>query len=237
MSVVVDDLGIYYDATQPSRLEKLVSAKINSEQELRIAKILDLWRQHGLSKYNSGQEFLGDLPKDYVLVVDQVWHDASVKFGLANEASFDAMLQAACDENPDSFVIVKIHPDIFTRKKVSHFDVQSLQKRPQIIIVAEACLPSRLIQNAKKVYTVTSQIGFEALIWQKPVRCFGMPFYAGWGLTDDALPAPARRGTATFSQLAFAALISYPKYVDSLDNALCEIERVIDYLTKLKHKV
>ena len=35
-------------------------------------------------------------------------------------------------------------------------------------------------------------MGFEALLWGKPVRCFGMPFYAGWGLTRDELPAPAR---------------------------------------------
>ena len=53
--------------------------------------------------------------------------------------------------------------------------------------------PVRLLEKAEAVYCVTSQMGFEALLWGKPVRTFGMPFYAGWGLTQDELPSPARR--------------------------------------------
>ena len=51
-----------------------------------------------------------------------------------------------------------------------------------------------LIEAAAALYTVTSQMGFEALLWGRPVRVFGLPFYAGWGLTRDALAAPSRRG-------------------------------------------
>ena len=36
-------------------------------------------------------------------------------------------------------------------------------------------------------------MGFEALLWGRPVHCFGMPFYAGWGLTQDRLVPPERR--------------------------------------------
>jgi capsular polysaccharide export protein len=69
-----------------------------------------------------------------------------------------------------------------------------------------------LLENATAVYTVTSQIGFEALLWGKPVHCFGMPFYAGWGLTRDAQTAPERRKPITLEQLAHAALVDYARY-------------------------
>ena len=35
------------------------------------------------------------------------------------------------------------------------------------------------------VYVVTSTMGFEALLVGKPVTTFGVPWYAGWGVTDD----------------------------------------------------
>jgi capsular polysaccharide export protein len=58
--------------------------------------------------------------------------------------------------------------------------------------MAHHCHPAGLIAGARAIYTLTSLIGFEGLIWGRPVRCFAMPFYAGWGLTQDEMPAPAR---------------------------------------------
>ncbi len=236
LGIAIDDLGIYYDAHAPSRLEKLIPTRLTAEQEERICAILQQWRQLRLSKYNAGSEYSGPLPDNYVLVVDQVHNDASIRFGMADSAAFQLMLDAACKENPDSIVVVKMHPDIFTKSKSGHFDVRQLQQRQNIMVIAENCLPSRLIENANRIYTVTSQIGFEALIWQKPVRCFGMPFYAGWGLTEDHLPAPERRTKVDFLQLAMAALVFYPRYIDWRIGQACEIERAIDYLAELKQK-
>ena len=92
------------------------------------------------------------------------------------------------------------------------------------------CHPVRLLREAEAVYVVTSQLGFEALVWGKPVRCFGMPFYAGWGLTQDEIGAPARRSFISLEQLVHAALIAYPRYIDPYDGKRTEIETVIDYL-------
>jgi capsular polysaccharide export protein len=42
---------------------------------------------------------------------------------------------------------------------------------------------------------VSSQLGFEAILaGHRPVT-FGVPFYAGWGLTDDRRPVPDPPGT------------------------------------------
>ncbi|WP_349356046.1 hypothetical protein [Escherichia coli] len=64
---------------------------------------------------------------------------------------------------------------------------------------------------------MTSQYGFEALLAGKPVTCFGQPWYAGWGLTDDRHPQSAllsaRRGSATLEELFAAAYQGWPKHV------------------------
>lgn len=53
--------------------------------------------------------------------------------------------------------------------------------------------PHALLNRVEAVYTVSSQLGFEALLLGKPVYCFGMPFYAGWGLTFDSKQCERRK--------------------------------------------
>jgi capsular polysaccharide export protein len=60
--------------------------------------------------------------------------------------------------------------------------------RRRVRVFAEDISPQSLLRHMQKVYVVTSQYGFEALLAGKPVVCFGQPWYAGWGLTDDRHP-------------------------------------------------
>lgn len=230
LSVVFDDQGIYYDATAPSRIEALIAAPLDEQKRTRAQALCEKWRVLRLSKYNAAREYAGELPDRYVLVIDQTAGDLSIQYGLADASSFHRMLAAALAENPEAAVVVKMHPDIYTRKKAGHFDPAELRKNPRILVVAENCHPVRLIEQAEAAYCVTSQVGFEALVWGKRVRCFGMPFYAGWGLTEDEQPAPERRGPATLEQLVHAALVDYPRYVDPERNERCEAETVMAHI-------
>jgi capsular polysaccharide export protein len=90
--------------------------------------------------------------------------------------------------------------------------------------------PVSLIEQAEALYVVTSQMGFEGLLWGKRVRTFGMPFYAGWGLTQDELPCPERRRPVQLENLVHAALIDYPRYIDPETGHRCEPERVIAWI-------
>jgi capsular polysaccharide export protein len=229
LSVVVDGLGVHYDASGESTLERLISERLTAEEVDRCRHVLNLWRCHRVSKYNSGKEYQGVLPQSYVLVIDQVLNDLSIECGRASQASFDQMLQSALDENPESQIILKVHPDALTRKKVGHFDLESLAANPRIQVISEACHPTRLIEHAQSLYAVTSQMGFEALIWGKKVRCFGMPFYAGWGLTDDHLTCD-RRHEVSLEQLVYAVLIKYSRYALPYATQLCSVEEVIRFV-------
>lgn len=231
LSLIIDDLGVYYDARSPSRLESLIAKPCSPEQSIRTRALMETWRACRVSKYNNAPEYAGELPERFVLVVDQTFGDASVRCGLADASSFSHMLETALAENPDCTVLVKIHPDIFSHRKSGYFDIEKIATMPRVQVLAENCHPVRLIEESEAIYAVTSQMGFEGLLWGKRVRCFGMPFYAGWGLTDDELPAPARRGAATPEQLIHAALIACPRYVDPETGERCEVERVLEHVS------
>lgn len=236
LSIVVDDLGIYYDASRPSRLEALVAQELSPSQRRRACEVISLWREGRVSKYNNFREYpmahTDGVAENgrYVLVVDQTRGDASIRFGMADQASFQRMLRVALEENPDSTILLKIHPDVASGRKRGHFNIDELSHNPRIRVLAEAVHPASLVEHAESIYTVTSQLGFEGLLWGKPVRTFGMPFYAGWGLTSDTLPAPARRRQCTLEQLVYASLIDYPRYVHPETGRGTEVEEIISYL-------
>jgi capsular polysaccharide export protein len=229
LSLILDDVGLYYDASAPSRLEQLIAA--GPADPARARRLLRAWRDHGLSKITRLPACTVTLPPRYVLVLDQLVGDASVSGGLAYPGTFDRMLQAARIEFPGLPIVLKTHPDTALRGRRSHFDPTRV---PRVVAVTEACDPAPLIRGAEAVYTVTSQGGFEALLLGRPVRTFGMPFYAGWGLTTDDLAAPPRRGKATLEALAHAALIDYARYIDPDTLRPATVEATIARLARPK---
>jgi capsular polysaccharide export protein len=233
LSMVWDDTGIYYDATRPSRLERLIATPIGADAAQRAARLALRWREARVSKYNHGSGRAAPLPEDFVLAVDQTFGDSSITHGLADAKSFQRMLEAALDEHPRSRVILKVHPDVLAGRKRAHFETLAPGVAERVTLLADNLHPPHLLQNARAVYVVTSQMGFEALLWDKPVRCFGMPFYAGWGLTADELASPARRRGGTpvdRERLVHAALIDYPRYLDPETLERCEAERLVDWM-------
>jgi len=246
LSLVIDDLGIYYDATQPSRLESLIASLVpNEEMQAQARRALALVRRYRLSKYNHAPErALPPLAAPYtarVLVIDQTVGDVSVRLGGADHARFAAMLDAALAENPQAEVWVKTHPDVLSGKKAGYLPAASLVRHPdpRLHLLADDISPLGLLEQVDKVYVVTSQMGFEALMAEKPVVCFGLPWYAGWGLSDDRHPGvealAARRGKLrTLEQLFEAAYLHYARYIDPASGAPGTIFDVIDWLARNK---
>jgi capsular polysaccharide export protein len=230
LSIVVDDLGIYYDASHPSRLDSQIARPLNDEETSRARAMITAWRNGRVSKYNYAPDYAGDLPARYVLVVDQTWGDASISHGMADESSFQRMLERALIEHPACTVLLKVHPEVLAGRKRGHFNLESTARRSNVQVIGDDVHPVNLIEHAEALYVVTSQMGFEGLLWGKPVRTFGMPFYAGWGLTQDELPAPDRRKSVPLENLVHAALIEYPRYVDPETGRRCEAERVVEWM-------
>ena len=231
LSLVVDDLGIYYDANHPSRLEAMIAEGCTPAQAERARALAAAWRAGRVSKYNHARELAPQAGGgDYVLVADQTAGDASITCGLADAGDFAHMLEAALDEHPSLPILLKVHPEVASGRKRGHFAGLTPGQAARVRLVAQAVHAPSLLEPAAAVYAVTSQLGFEGLLWGKPVRTFGMPFYAGWGLTKDERPAPSRRGQAPLDSLVHAALVRYVRYVDPETLQSCEVERVIDWM-------
>ncbi|WP_269900168.1 capsular polysaccharide biosynthesis protein [Paenalcaligenes faecalis] len=242
LSLVMDDVGIYYDATQPSNLEQLINdidfAKDGLQAEALSA--IALITKHNLSKYNHAPELeLPALPDGLdarVLVVDQTRGDMSVVLG-GGEEGVAAMVEAALAEHPTAQIIVKTHPDVLSGKKKGYLTDAELLTNPRVLLWAEDCSPLHLLRQIDQVYVYTSQLGFEALMLGKPVQCFGLPWYAGWGVTVDRHPqiaslAARRSGGKALWQLFAAAYLQYARYIHADTGQRGSIFDVIPWLVR-----
>lgn len=229
LSLVTDDKGIYYDPTRPSALEALISESrsLGSGALLRAEQLRAAIVKMGLSKYNiSGSTFdvvSGD--REVILVPGQVEDDASIKLGTKDVSTNSALLAAVRRDFPEAFVIYKPHPDVEAGLRDGAITATDAD------MVADKADAIPLVLKANRVCTMSSLLGFEALLRGVNVTCYGAPFYAGWGLTDDRGPVPARRGPdASLDGLVHATLIDYPRYHDPITNQPCPVEVVVDRL-------
>jgi len=89
-----------------------------------------------------------------------------------------------------------------------------------------------LLDQVDEVHTLTSLAGFEALLRGKRVVCYGLPFYAGWGLTEDKLSFPTgRRGRKLhLDDLVAGALLLYPCYLSRQTGRFTTAERALTEL-------
>ncbi|KAG1661966.1 Capsule polysaccharide modification protein LipA [Nymphon striatum] len=241
-SLVKDKKGIYYDATQSSDLEELINAKnkklFSLENIGRAKHAIQRITKSNISKYNNGSLKLDDTlfqTNEVVLVIDQTAGDMSLKYGYVNKNTFGEMMQAALNENPDAQIIVKTHPDVVVGKKKGNIDLDKYQGKVKII--SSLVNPFVLLRKVDVVYVATSQVGFEALMLGKRVVCFGVPFYSGWGLTEDRASKELevwdrRKSNRTLEEVFTAAYIHYPIYMNPDLNSLCEIEDVLSFFER-----
>lgn len=236
-SLVFDDLGIYYDARRPSRFERIAAETAFTPDLLARARALrDRLAASGVSKYNLAgpdrdlRAEAGD--RRIVLVVGQVPDDAAIRHGTGRVCGNLALLGAVRRERPDAFVVYKEHPDLVVRSRPGWLPDRRVRAHADLILRAGDAIGA--IRQADEVHTMTSLAGFEALIRGKPVTCWGMPFYAGWGLTDDREPIPRRTRSLTLDELVAAALILYPAYRDPVSGLPCEVERILDRIDAIR---
>jgi capsular polysaccharide export protein len=218
LAIVADDTGIYYDSTAPSALERLLASDADVLGPIRdqVLRARSLLLRHGLSKYNHAPELdpqvlrAGDTQR--VLVVDQTFGDLSVGLGGANADTFLAMLAAARAENPQATIYVKTHPEVSAGRKSGYLATQQDDERT--VVVRHPVQPHSLLRHMDRVYVVSSIMGFEALLAGKAVSCFGLPWYAGWGATDDRQSVERRGRRRSVDELFAAAYFHYTRYLD-----------------------
>ena len=160
-----------------------------------------------------------------ILVPGQVADDASIRLGTDAVSDNTALLARTRAENPDAFLVYKPHPDVEAGLREGAVAADNAD------LVLAGTDAAALLRAVDAVWTMTSTVGFEALLRGVPVTCLGTPFYAGWGLTADLGRVPARRvARPNLAQLVHAVLIGYPRYHDPVTGTPCPVEVAVDRL-------
>lgn len=229
LSIVVDGLGVHFDASRVSDLEVLIQ-KGDFQPDLldRAARLRELIVSTGVSKYGAG--IAGHAPTEHdrrmILVPGQVEDDRAVTCGSGDVRTNLDLLRAVRAQRPDARIIYKPHPDIEAGHRSGAVADEECLRHADEIVRAEAIGP--LIDRAEEVHVISSLAGFEALLRGKKVTTYGAPFYAGWGLTRDLGPVPSRRtAKRSIDELVAAVLLLYPRYLDPRTGLPCPPEILI----------
>ncbi len=220
-SLSFDDFGMHFDVYGQSRLEKLCIEERFEPFELNYAKsLIEQIKTHHISKYNVGNDSRVMLPKEahgkrVILVAGQVEGDRSIELSGSKVKTNIDLLKMVQIDNPDAYVIYKPHPDVVSGNRPPEENFELLPNYYDLKLTDVSM--SVAIELAHEVHVISSQSGFEALLYGKEVHCYGMPFYAGWGLTiDHAQPIEWRRGSGHVSveSLFLCSFVIYPTYFD-----------------------
>ncbi|MDR2341931.1 MAG: capsular polysaccharide biosynthesis protein [Campylobacteraceae bacterium] len=239
-SLIEDSVGIYYDATKESTLERILNSydfkndkKLLTEAEEAICFII----KHNISKYNHAKElsedYFQDNSKKRVLIIAQTKNDVSLKYGLSDKFSILNIIKTAKEENENADIYLKIHPQALNKTKESDISIKDIPSYCKII--TEDVNPISLLKKMDKVYTKTSQMGFEALLLGKECVCFGMPFYAGWGATDDRIKCERRVQKRDIQEIFAAAYILYTKYCNPYKNIPLTLMQAMQSIIYIKN--
>ena len=213
--------------------------KLDNKQIERAKYLIDKIIKNKISKYNHQPIYKPEIGKNKnkVLVIDQSYGDMSISYGWANEDTFKNMLEVAIKENYNADIIIKTHPDALVKnseRAKCYYSSEDIKEN--VYLMSEEINPVSLLEIVDKVYVCTSQLGFEALMMGKEVHVFGMPFYAGYGLTIDYQKCERRKNNRTLEEIFYITYINYSYYVNPEKEERCEIEDAIDYLIKLRRE-
>ena len=230
LGLILDRSGCHFDASYPCDLENILRHDPLKDTDLlcRAEQAIMRIRDNHISKYNAFETTQSPPAPGYVLVIDQTFGDAALRASGAGKAEFKAMLAAARREHPDANIIIKSHAETILGHRRGYFS--DADATDTIRLLATPISPWQLFDGAIAVYTISSQMGFEAILAGHTPHVFGQPFYAGWGLSKDRKPITGRTRILSRAQLFAAAMILYPIWYDPYRDRLCALEDVLDIL-------
>ena len=237
-SVVFDTRGFYFDATRTSTVELMLNDRslvITDAQRAEARRLIDRIVSEKLTKYNHQPIFtpqVGRPGRRKVLVIDQSYGDFAIRKGWGSDKTFADMLEDAKRDNPECDILVKTHPDTMAGSVQGYYD--KVREEGNVFRVTMPINPYSLMELVDKVYVCSTQLGLEALMAGKEVHVYGMPFYAGWGLTHDAQTKPSRTNRRTLEELFYIFYVLYTHWVDVTDGRSCSIDTAIDNLVKIR---
>jgi capsular polysaccharide export protein len=231
-SLSIDSRGIYFDPTRISDLEYILqNYKFTTDLLSRAEKVRKMVVEFKFSKYNHLEHVNLNINRGkyskIILVTGQVEDDMSIKYGAFGLNNSD-LLKIVKEKNQNAYIIYKPHPDVLSGNRKGDVS-KNILNRCADRVVTNISIDSA-IEVSDEVHTLTSGAGFDALLRNKKVFTYGMPFYAGWGLTIDYIESKTRNRKISLDELVAATLILYPRYISPKTGKFCEVEQTLQEL-------
>lgn len=231
-SIFLDTRGVYYDPSQASDLEHiLANARFDPDLVSRGRDVVMRLRARGISKYAHQRPVASTISRrsssQRILVPGQVADDLSVLRGGGAIKDNLSLLRAVRAARPDAYIIYRPHPDVeggYRKGMIPDTDVLNFADE-----ISRGGNIIECMSQVDELHTMTSLAGFEALVREIPVTTYGVPFYAGWGLTQDMGVIPERRSRKlSLEELVAGTLLLYPRYLDPKTHLPCRLETLLD---------
>lgn len=223
--LALDDQGIYYDPSRPSRLETLLqTAQLSDGQKGRGEALIQQYAGIRIKEpADSSYSFVMD--KRVVLVIGQPDDET-------NGPDIDLnLLRAARQRNPDVHIVF-----IPSTGGEQDLDKDKVAKRDILRLADEVASNvnlADLVEACDEVETFSSSMGFDALLRGKLVTVHGLPFYAGWGLTNDLSACNRRTMRRSLAEFVYLTLAVYARSVDPVTLLPCTPEFLFERLASL----
>ncbi len=229
-SAIIDKTGgIYFDSTRCSSLENYYNQHSFTEDEVKRAGIcIGEITRNFLTKYNLEEdERLDSLSAQHanILVFGQCEDDASIKFGSPAIQLNSDLIALAIEENPNARIFYRPHPDVIAGKRKRYSDPAQFGSKVSILDGKFSVWKD--IDLFEKIYVMSSLAGFEAILRGKSVRVAGLPFYAGWGISEDLVTCKRRQRRLTVEEVFYGAYIEAATYFDPKTGQKTSLEKII----------
>lgn len=125
-----------------------------------------------------------DPERPFVYFPLHVTDDYKIKRIIPHTVDQASLVEQVADALPPGYdVVLKEHPMSVGRNSVAL--LRRLRARPNVRLVEPHASTHELIRASAAVAVISSTVGLEALLYDKPVLTLGQPFYSGYGVTLD----------------------------------------------------
>lgn len=229
--------SFYFMAEKASEMETYLATHNFSSQERETARqMIDKIIEHRLTKYNLRESTpppIKNQEGQNILVFGQCEDDQSIIFGSPKIKLNTDLLEQVMADFPEADIYFRPHPDVTAGLRPRLSDERTLGDK---ITILDGPLDIwGHLDSFNSVCVLTSLAGFEALLRGKTVHTYGLPFYAGWNLTEDWLTCERRGRSLQLEDAFYAAYIAAPVYFDPETGAQQSLEQTIDYLKTSSH--
>ena len=231
ISFHVDSTGsLYLDGDGNNEVVNFLNSEeeLSDKEEIELENLRKSIIENGISKYNFSKNIKGAGEKSKILIIDQTRNDFSIQMAGANEQTFDNMMDMAIANHPFDSISIKVHPEVLLGIRDGNINIDKYRNKDNVIILSDNLSPKDLFDGVEHVYTVSSTLGFEALLYGKTVHLFGKSFFGGWGLTIDYVEYKNRKRSRKIYDLMYAIYVNSTFYKNVNTNKPCNVFTAIE---------